>query len=198
MFIKKIKKITHSGFTLVELMVGVAVIGILSTMSLVNFRGYSQKNQVDLAAYKLASDIRAVQNYALSMKEFGGDVPKGGWGFRVSSDNSDNDEYIIYADLQDISENWRGKYGNGIELFQTIDLPEGVLISQVSLGGNNRKYGYINNLPPNPDIVINSASQESNGNFQDEDVSEITITLSGAGSYTRKVKANKFGLVDVE
>jgi prepilin-type N-terminal cleavage/methylation domain-containing protein len=187
-------KTSSPGFTLVELMVSVAIIGLLSAFTLVNFNSYTQRSKVDTAAYKLASDIRTVQNYAMSMKEFGVSVPAGGWGLRsVEGEN----EYIIYADLEKVGEAWHGKYTEA-EKFQTISLNGGVVIEEIDIGGaTNRDYSYINNIPPNPDIVINGAENENNDNLQISGAEYIEITLSNDG-HTRKVIVNKFGLVDVE
>ncbi len=185
------------GYTLIELTVSMAVIVILSSIALVNFSGHDSRNKVDLAAYKLASDIRKVQSYALSLKEFGGVVPAGGWGIRVKEDES---KYIIYADKDDSEKYRAGEDATADnERHETIAIAaDGIIISEVDIGGaTNRNYGYINHIPPNPEIKINGANNENNDVLQVQNVNYIEITLSGSG-YSRKVKINKFGLVDVE
>lgn len=54
------------GFTLVELLVSISIIGVLTGMMMANFRGGQQAAEVRLAADILVNQIRAVQTSALS------------------------------------------------------------------------------------------------------------------------------------
>jgi type IV pilus assembly protein PilA len=59
------KKSTNnqSGFTLVELMVGIAVIGILASVSLANFKHYKAKSKSVEAKVQLSSSFVAMQTF---------------------------------------------------------------------------------------------------------------------------------------
>ena len=72
----------NKGFTLIESMVVIAMIGILSILSIPSYQ--SAKNQLALgrSATKLAQDLRRVQEMAMSNyecgKPCGGKIP---WGY---------------------------------------------------------------------------------------------------------------------
>lgn len=54
------------GFTLVELLVSISIIGVISGMMMANFRGGQQVSEVRLAAEILVAQVRAAQTSALS------------------------------------------------------------------------------------------------------------------------------------
>lgn len=63
---KKRQKKTRKGFTLVEMLLTVAIIGILSAVVLVNLRGGRDQKDVELAAREIAAGIKEAQNNALA------------------------------------------------------------------------------------------------------------------------------------
>jgi prepilin-type N-terminal cleavage/methylation domain-containing protein len=86
----------NKGFTLIELLVVIAIISIMSALVLPNL-GFSEKQfSVVTSAYKLAQDMRRVQEMGMSSIEFNGSIPLGGYGIRVL--NSSN-SYILFADV---------------------------------------------------------------------------------------------------
>lgn len=200
---KKQKIKYKSGFTLVELIVSIAIIAIISTMALVNFKGHDKKTKVDLAAYKLASDIRRVQSFALSMKEFGGttpanEVPGRGWGMHFRKNDPNNIFYIVFADGNNVVTD-NCKYDATGELYETINIVDGVKIDDIKINeAGNPATVYVVFEPPNPLMYIckNTSScttAQCSGN------NDVEIILSSAdGSYPRTVKVNKFGLIEVQ
>ena len=79
------------GFTLLEITVVVAVIALLSTIFLANYRGGDKQYALLRASHKLAQDIRAIEEMALSSRKtpeiiFGGTFPKGGYGIYITND----------------------------------------------------------------------------------------------------------------
>jgi prepilin-type N-terminal cleavage/methylation domain-containing protein len=56
----------EGGFTLVELLVSISIIGVITGMMMANFRGGQQSAEVRLAADILVAQIRSVQTSALS------------------------------------------------------------------------------------------------------------------------------------
>ncbi len=81
-----------NGFTMIELMVVLALIVIISSTVIINFRGANKTQSLDLAAEKLFSDLKEIQANALNAKEYSGAVPCG-WGIHYI----DADTYIYYA-----------------------------------------------------------------------------------------------------
>ncbi len=57
---------TVSGFTLIEVLIVVAIIGILSAMILVTFSGQRQTRNTERAAREVMATLREAQNYTLS------------------------------------------------------------------------------------------------------------------------------------
>lgn len=178
-----------------------AVIVIISSMALVNFSAHDKKNKVDLAAYKLASDIRKVQGYALSLKEFdvggGTEVPDRGWGMYFRKNNPNNIFYIVFADGDNVDTD-NCSYDNANELLNPIiDIINGVEIIALKANGGNTAVLNIVFEPPNPTIYLCKNTASCAGAQCNFDNAEIILSDSD-GVYTRTVKVNKFGLVDVE
>lgn len=92
------------GFTLMELMVAIAVIAVISAVSVLYVRG-NINDEVEMYAQELSSDLKLARNMAVSrtVYDFGGTVgaiyPPGGYGVYINNpaDGSAN-YYIIYAD----------------------------------------------------------------------------------------------------
>lgn len=71
--IKKIKN--QSGFTLAEMMIVIAIIGIFSTLTVVNFRGNEKVRDMDNQSRLLLDGIKRMQTSSLSGKIVSGQVP---------------------------------------------------------------------------------------------------------------------------
>jgi prepilin-type N-terminal cleavage/methylation domain-containing protein len=83
----------QNGFTLLEITVVVAIIALLSTIFLANYRGGDKQYALLRASHKLAQDIRTIEEMALSSRKtpgeiFGGTFPRGGYGIYVTNDPS--------------------------------------------------------------------------------------------------------------
>ncbi len=55
-----------SGFTLIELMIIVAIVGILTTVSVTNFQAGQEDEALRIGALRIADGLRTAQNYAQS------------------------------------------------------------------------------------------------------------------------------------
>lgn len=62
------------GFTLIEVMAVMAIIGVMSAMVFTSLRSGKEQKTVEGEARKVAAAIREVQNYALTGKQIGGSV----------------------------------------------------------------------------------------------------------------------------
>ncbi|MCK4539939.1 prepilin-type N-terminal cleavage/methylation domain-containing protein [Candidatus Parcubacteria bacterium] len=184
------------GFTLIELTVSVAIIAIISTMALANFGAHDKKNKIDLAAYKLASDIRKVQSYALSLKELGGKVPDRGWGIYFNDVDGSRNKYIVFADGDNTGID-NCKYDGAELLAPEIKFLNGVEINDLKLDVANSNKLVILFEPPDSRAYVCKNTASCSGVQCLYKTAKIILSDS-EGVYTRTVKVNKFGLVDVE
>lgn len=199
---KEIKKNiggARTGFSVAEMLVSISIIALVSAAVFANFRHYEQRGALNMAAQKLASDIRQVQGFALGLKEYqpSGGFPGGGWGLRF---HRDEDNYIAFADV-DLDQVFDD---DGSEIYRQADFAaSGVKILGrllVTKGGvtADRNYAFIVFEPPEPKIYINSSANASPPPFQDQDAEQLEIVLELEGtSLTKNIVINSFGLVDI-
>ena len=64
-----------NGFTLIEIMVAMAIVGIMSAMVLTSLSSGKERKVVEGEARRVAAAIREIQNYALTGKQISGQVP---------------------------------------------------------------------------------------------------------------------------
>lgn len=181
---KKLKN--QSGYTLAELIVSIAVIVIISAISLVNFRSSNNSGASSMAAQKIASDIRKVQGWALSLKDFDPTSHVQSWGICFSRYESAYSFYID-DDGNDVCED--GCSEISIERRgDPVDVLNDLQITDIFLDGASLNRGQITFNPPEPLIYI------CRNAFNQCDYEEIVIEIDG----TRRVIVNKYGMVDVD
>jgi prepilin-type N-terminal cleavage/methylation domain-containing protein len=176
----------REGFTLIELVVSIAIVASITGIFLANYHSANKQSELTMAAQKLVSDIRLAQNYSLGSKEYGGNMPSGGWGAHFNKTSSPG-SYRIFADSNgnmeyDAGEDDKDKGG------QIVDLPGGVRIAEINTGSSINLVD-ITFLPPDP--VTNIWDGANNYNM-------AQIKLQGEdASLTKTVLVNFFGLVEV-
>lgn len=193
-------------FTLTELLIVVAIMGILSVLVALNYRPGGEQLKLHRATNKLAQDIRRASEMAMSVKECpvgtgcAGQIPSGGYGVYFETDDWPIDEYTeytayLYADTSAIAPE---RYDSGDQIIETISLEQGVKIKMVEdtgLVGNGRKF-CINFKPPAPAINLkrwnNGAEQSLTGDLL------ITLSLRQDPNKIKTIRANKAGLIYVE
>ena len=114
------KRKKQSGFTLVEILVVIAVIGILASMALVN-TGKNLDRDLRQEAERLTTFLRDVQNRALAGENVSGATEKI-CGFGVHK-NSDNELWVYYikTDLDNNCSSVSKNYPGGAEDPYKID-----------------------------------------------------------------------------
>ncbi len=95
-----------AGFTLIEILVTLFIIGIISTLMFANYSDDTSQTQLDIKANSLVSDLRLAQSYALNAQmpqsgtSSGWTTIPSGWGvYFLMHDPSFNlaSDYQIYA-----------------------------------------------------------------------------------------------------
>jgi len=159
------------GFTLIELIVSIAIIGFVTTIGVVNYRSANKSSVLQLEAYKAATDIRRAQNMALGAIEFNGAVPAA-WGahFNIASP----DQYLIFADINDDK-----VYNASDGVLATIMLKNNVTLDIA--GAINVAF-----VPPDPTTYLNGLSG-----------GEVSINLKDQAGNKYEIKVNVLGLIDV-
>ncbi len=188
----KIFFINNKGTTLIELIVGIAIIGIITGAVLANFRVGERTNNLHIATQKLVSDIRQVQNYAMSLKSHIGSIPPGGWGIFFNTNGDKGGSYTFFADTDGdhICQNFNNCPSNNADFIRKIDLPKGVVITQLVADGGNESRVYVSFEAPQPTVHICNAVGACL-------VDNLEVTLDSFGE-TKTIIINKFGLIDVK
>ncbi len=79
------------GFTLIEMVICVAIIGILTAIMIPNYGAFDSTALLESEAYEIATSIREAQVYSLSARTAGGDPYA--YGIRVDNDPADQNQY---------------------------------------------------------------------------------------------------------
>lgn len=164
----------------------ISIILLISSLTLANFHDSRSDGDLQMAAQKLASNIRKAQGFALGLKEFNGVAPPatpiGGWG--LTFETSDDTKYNVYADINDNHVEGAGElYG------KEILLPNKITLDSLVLGGTNRNRVYLTFRPPDPEIFICRNPAQC--------VDALLITITN-GTNSKTIEVNKFGLVDIQ
>ena len=159
--IKKSKDIQNSkfkiqnssnGFTLIELIIAIAIMGIMFAVTVPQYTKYRNSKALFLGAEQIVGDIRMVQNYSYSILKDNGSFPIGGYGIHFSKDS---DHYIIFADDGD------KEYAGSSENFKEIKLPEGVKITSLKVDTTDNPDVDLIFVPPYGRVFISKENKIS-------------------------------------
>jgi type IV pilus assembly protein PilA len=92
-------KTLQKGFTLIELMIVVAIIGILAAIAIPAYQDYTIRSQVS-EGLTLASDVKAgIAEYTAQTGDWPADLAEAGLGSGAATDKSGR--YVLSIDVQD-------------------------------------------------------------------------------------------------
>lgn len=194
MRLNKIPKNSKGGFSMIEMLVSMAIIILISTMFLANYRSGIKRSDLSMATNILAADTRLAQSYSLGLVKYDTVFPDGGWG--VHFNLNENDRYYFFAD---------GYLDPADYLFQSNEaLPQykgkttifnsDIRLKDIEVKVNGVTYHpekiTITFTPPDPKTIIYNITNE-------QICEEATVTLENIkdGS-TMKMLVNFVGLVD--
>lgn len=204
LFGAKLKQ-NKEGFTLLEMVTSMALIVVITTVFIANYRSSNKRTDLTMTAQKMVADIHAAQNNTLGLVKYGDEVPAGGWG--VHFDMSQPDRYVVFADLDrpastEPGQIWPADAGymrydgstEGSESLgaRAVALPAGISLYAMTIGSTNvSSSGQVNVsfLPPDPKTNISNGVATS---------TVMTVTLKEAREGAVKtIKVNFLGLVEV-
>jgi len=190
---------TEKGFTMVELIVSVAIIAIITTITLTNHARFSGTIFLTNQAYDVALSIRQAQVLGLSVQEFAGVSDPFEIGYGVHFDSADNDSFFLYADLDkdgqytsplesatpdQVSEQLTLTRGNVISNFCAT--PMGVGATEECADGGLLTELDVSFVRPDPDAVISipiSPDTQARARvvLQSRDGDERTVLIESTG-----------------
>ena len=174
-----------------ELIVSITIIVILTVVLLANFHAGQSSNEANLAIQKLASDIRRVQGYSLSLKNYAGAKGENGWGVFFNMDTTtDPDNIRKFTVFYDIDKDSKRNM-DGSEDVEEIFFSKGVVLSGLRIESAAVQGQRLSVLFVPPEPIIHICDSQCDGEI------DATVMLT-SGANTKKVDLNIFGLVDTE
>ena len=187
--IKKSKDIQNSklkipnsteGFTLIELIIVMAIMGIMFAVTVPQYSKIRDSKALSLGEEQVVNDIRMVQNYAYSILKSDDSFPVGGYGINFSNNSS---EYIIFADKDGDME-----YDGVSEIFERIKLPRDVEIVSLKVDSTEEVDGVVDLVftPPYGKVFIDK-NNKITGNFIDLEI----VISNDSGSKTINTSSSR-------
>lgn len=162
---KRVLSKSGAGYTLIEVLVGLTIIGFLFGLGYVNFRDFSRRQGVSGAAKKIQGDLALAQQLALSgqkpndVKCTASGALLNSYDFRIIPPS----EYVIEA-----------KCTGGIVNSRDVVLPDDISIASGSLNTISFKVlGQGTNIPAGGSVVFTLTQTRTNNKF------DITIGSGG-------------------
>lgn len=178
---KNKKQLLRNGFTIIEMLVTIAIIVIMSAVYLVDYRPTNEKIVLDQAASGIVADLRLAQNMAMNVKKFNtsaatSEIPQGGYGINIAV--SSPGTYVLFADCNSNHiYNSASSCNSGTATEMSISR---IMQSNVNISSVN--FNNIDFEPPFPTIWINGAQAAL----------LATITLQyGSSGPTRTITINR-------
>lgn len=197
------------GFTLIELMIVIAIMSFILAVVLFNYRTFNNRLAVTSNAQEMAIAVRQTQTYGLSVKEVtkgGGDFSTG-YGIYFSIDTPGS--YYIFADT-----NHNGLYdgdlacSSGTECVQKVDFRNGVTINSIcgtETGKSEecpppgRNGFHIVFVRPNPDALIQFTNNAGQSNGKSYDSARVVLNvLNSPSNIQSSVSIDVTGRVSIQ
>jgi len=122
------KTMRQKGFTMIELLIVIAITSILTVAVLASYRGASRDYALDQGIQQLISDLRKAQNMGMNGVDVNDTTDYCGYGLVISPEST---SYIFYADKKNDCDNSNNKYTPGEEI-ETIVLSNRIIIASTT------------------------------------------------------------------
>ena len=169
-----------NGFTLIELIIVMAIMGIMFAVTVPQYSKYRDSKALSLGEEQVVNDIRMVQNYAYSILKNDGSFPVGGYGINFSKNSN---EYIIFADGDGNME-----YNGASEIFEKVELPRDVKIISLKVNSTEEVDGAVDLVftPPYGKVFIDKNNKIA-GSFINLEI----VISNGSGSKTIETSSSR-------
>jgi prepilin-type N-terminal cleavage/methylation domain-containing protein len=147
---KKIfKSISERGFTLIELMVVIAIMALIAGAVIANYAGLRPSRNIRIAQNELVTNIRKVQSYSLSSRNILGNTPVQYYVMKFST--SAPNQYIIEGmyDVKTLPIQLRD--------VETIKLPDGISLAASTVNAVSSTCMLLAFRLPFADILANTS-----------------------------------------
>ena len=178
-------KFQDRGFTLLELIVVMAIISIMSAIVISGYSNQRDSKALSLGESQVTNDIRIVQGMSYNILSANGtNFPKGGYGIRFTEGS---DSYMVFADLDS-----DGIYDGAGEDYEEIKLPKNVEVSCLKKDGS--ACGVFTDVdivfqPPYGKVLING-DEKSGGSFIN-----LEIEIKNQGGSTKTIEMSSSRLI---
>lgn len=143
--------IGRNGFTMIEALIVIGIIVLFSGIILANSGGQNDSLRLRTTVQELANDLRRVQNFAVSTRVSGTEIPSGGYGIRF---NKSAGNYIIFTDAN----NTPNRVFDAGEQIETKTLYSNIEIDSITLSSSgSADYLDVIFVPPDPVTYINES-----------------------------------------
>jgi prepilin-type N-terminal cleavage/methylation domain-containing protein len=201
---------TKSGFTLIELMVSLAIFAFMTAFLLAKYGTFDQNTLLTNLAYDTAITIRSAQSYGLNVQGvLNASTCNGQAGFTAGNpcffypygvhfgNPTPNNQFILFTDLNQGTAN-AGLYTGSNEDVSKYTMNRGYTIQSICAGTASSTCAQLSSLDitfkrPNPDAIIDGA-QLVGGPVTNQAYAKITLTANGL---TQSVVVQSTGQISI-
>lgn len=167
----------QKGFTLLEMIVVVAIMFILLAIFLFDWRSYDARFTTEAVANEIAASLRQVQVWGTSTRIIDGSDPEDGFGLHFERNSP---MYISFIDSKNDGVGNQYRYSNQDSSIAEIDLANGYQITRLCTGDCDASVNMLDVMVQRPNLgfIING---------QKNSYAEITIGRDGGEEWTVEV-----------